>query len=68
MGVLVDKKLDTSQQYTLIAQKANCVQSCITRGKTSRSREVTVPLCSALVRPHLECWSTASSTRRMWTC
>ena len=47
----MDGKLDMSQQCAPLAQKANCIQGCIKRRKTSRA---VLPLYSALVRPHLE--------------
>jgi len=54
LGVLVDNKFNVSEQCAAAAKKANRMLGCINQSITSRDKEVTIPLYSVLVRPHLE--------------
>ena len=55
LELVVDGKLDMSQQCVLAVQKGNSILGCNIRILASRLREVILPLYSSLVRPHLEC-------------
>lgn len=52
--MLVDIKL--SVESALPARRAECILGYIRHSITSQSKEVLVPLYSAFVWPHLECW------------
>jgi len=52
LKVLLDKKLNMSQQHALEVNKSNNILGCIK--KSRRSWQVIPPLYSALVRRHLE--------------
>ncbi|KAJ7413531.1 hypothetical protein BTVI_43216 [Pitangus sulphuratus] len=55
LGDLVDNKLSMCQKCAFMDKKASGILRCIWKNISSRSREVTLPLYSALVRPQLEC-------------
>ena len=44
LGILVDNKLNMSQQCDMAAKKANVILDCIAKSIESRAREVIIPL------------------------
>ncbi|RMC21290.1 hypothetical protein DUI87_02151 [Hirundo rustica rustica] len=54
LEVLVEERLDMSQQCALMTQKANRILGCTKSSMGIRAREGILPIYSALVRPHLE--------------
>ncbi|TRZ24864.1 hypothetical protein HGM15179_002213 [Zosterops borbonicus] len=65
LGLLVDEKLDMTQQCALTAQKAKSVLGCIQGSVGSEATEGILPLCSGESPPgtHQE-----PQTGRTWTC
>jgi len=53
--VLVDNRVNMSQESALAEKKGNSILGCIRRTIASRLQELILPLYSALVRPQLEC-------------
>lgn len=53
LGILIDGKLNVSQQCALVAKRANPTLGCIRCYIAKWSKEAIFLLCSSLVWPHL---------------
>jgi len=54
LRLLVDGKLNMSQQYVPVAKMTNCILACIKYNTAKQSKEIIVSLYSSLLRTHLE--------------
>jgi len=54
LGVLLDDSLAMSQQCAFMAKKSSGILGCTKNSVASMSKEIILPLYSALVRPDLE--------------
>ncbi|KAK4832269.1 hypothetical protein QYF61_021668 [Mycteria americana] len=66
LGILEDNTLTMRQLCCCATKKANSLLDCLRKRVARRSREMILPLCSALVRPHLESCAQAWSPQ-YWT-
>ena len=54
LEVVADGKLNVNQQCAFTVKNANHILCCIKSIVASRTREVILSLCSALITPHME--------------